>query len=248
MHLHAIGFCGVDESVDCQKLRDISNAYPWVEWGILFRPEKESTPRFPSMEFVKTLSREKGTLKLAAHLCSSRCQSVLDGDFEFVSQLEALGFKRVQINATAANGVDTSYLATAAQQVLNCIQAFPQLEFIIQKNNETRPIWEAILETRPSNVSILFDESVGTGIRVIRFASPFEGVPCGYAGGIGPSTIVDILESLKKQVGEEFINSTHRAPWIDMESSLRTITDTSDIFDIDKVQLCIDQIKEIVLF
>ena len=36
-----VGFCGVDNSVDPWLLAIISRAYPWIEWGILFRPDME---------------------------------------------------------------------------------------------------------------------------------------------------------------------------------------------------------------
>ena len=49
-------------------------------------------------------------MRLAGHLCASRCQEVLDGNFPFVKSLAALGFGRVQINATAANNVTVNYL------------------------------------------------------------------------------------------------------------------------------------------
>ena len=38
--LRALGFCGVDDSVDPNLLGIISNSYPFVEFGVLFRPDK----------------------------------------------------------------------------------------------------------------------------------------------------------------------------------------------------------------
>ena len=40
-------------------------------------------------------------MRLAAHLCSSRCQEVIEGKMDFLTELKAMGFGRVQINATA---------------------------------------------------------------------------------------------------------------------------------------------------
>ena len=42
-------------------------------------------------------------MRLAAHLCSSRCQEVIEGKMDFLTELKAMGFGRVQINATAGN-------------------------------------------------------------------------------------------------------------------------------------------------
>ena len=41
--LRLMGFCGVDDSISAEHLQMISIHYPWVEWGILFRPDKEGT-------------------------------------------------------------------------------------------------------------------------------------------------------------------------------------------------------------
>ena len=43
--LRALGFCGADDSVNPKLLGLFSNMYPFVEFGVLFRPDKEGTPR-----------------------------------------------------------------------------------------------------------------------------------------------------------------------------------------------------------
>jgi hypothetical protein len=96
LNLRAMGFCGVDDSVDPALLQLISTRYSWVEWGVLFRPGRtirfslvirkltmidlESTPRYPSWQWVQRLgevNKENGSImRLAGHLCQSRCQEV----------------------------------------------------------------------------------------------------------------------------------------------------------------------------
>ena len=80
----------------------------------MFRPDLEGTPRYATWEWAQRIcqiNRDTGGLmRLAGHLCASRCQEVLDGNFPFVKSLAALGFGRVQINATAANNVTVNYL------------------------------------------------------------------------------------------------------------------------------------------
>ena len=66
------------------------------------------------------------------------------------------GIRRVQINATAVNEVDTSNLAESAQNVLSIVDTHVHLEFIIQKNGETNPLWEGIVRL-DGNVSMLAD-------------------------------------------------------------------------------------------
>ena len=38
--LKALGFCGADDSIDPNLLGLICHAYPFVEFGVLFRPDK----------------------------------------------------------------------------------------------------------------------------------------------------------------------------------------------------------------
>jgi len=216
----------------------IAHAYPLVEFGVLFRPDKEGLPRYASTLWVESFSKVilKAKIKAAAHLCGSRVNQVLDGDTSFLEQLSSWGFSRVQINATAVNGVDTSKLAGQVPTLLSLTQKLPHLEFILQKNDETSPLWKGVLEKGvvPQNISMLVDESKGTGVLASSWPSPADEYEIGYAGGIGPSNIdkvlVDVVEA-----------GNGRQIWIDMESSLRsqkkgggTDTDHDDIFDLDK--------------
>jgi len=154
--LIALGFCGADDSVHPDQLAMISRAFPLTEWGVLLRPDKEGTPRYASPQWLEQLGqtahRMKQTagcveMKLAAHLCGSRVNDVLDGrGAAFLRSLVDRGFTRVQINATAVNGVDTTRLAESVPHLWATVRDFPQLEFILQKNEETRPLWSGMEE------------------------------------------------------------------------------------------------------
>lgn len=238
--LRALGFCGADDSVDPRMLGMIARAYPVVEFGVLFRPDLQGTPRYASPQWIERLSnvasRTPETIKLAAHLCGSRVNEVLRGEQAFISSLEQLGFTRVQINATAVNGVDTSRLGEddSARCLLRLARDHPRLEFIFQKNSETDPLWTGLLRESngglllPRNVSVLVDESKGTGTVASSWPSPPpDGYDMGYAGGIGPNNIRQVLTGvLAAAQGHQF--------WIDMESGLRSIKNDRDVFDLDK--------------
>mmetsp|Transcript_1955 Transcript_1955/g.2522 ORF Transcript_1955/g.2522 Transcript_1955/m.2522 type:complete len:198 (+) Transcript_1955:397-990(+) len=184
-------------------------------------------------------------MQLAAHLCGTRVNEVLDGEDTFVSTLSQLGFKRVQINATAVNGVDTSKNATSAQAVAKLISRHKDLEFILQKNEETRPLWEGVLLSNdeycgdsgklPPNVTMLVDESKGTRVLSEAWPTPTDGYNIGYAGCIGPASIKSVLEKVP-EAGDG------REVWVDMESSLRSSKNGTDVFDLDKCYECIDAI------
>ena len=241
IQLRALGFCGVDDSVlDPEMLALISSKYPFVEWGVLFRPDLEGTPRYASSAWLKRLAIVKqksgASMRLAGHLCGAHVDGVLQGDSSFVKSLATFGFGRVQINATAVNGVNTQDLSLCVDNLLGAIRAVPEVEWIIQRNLETQPLWEPLYarEDIPSNISFLFDSSCGKGILPSSFPEPTAAhIPCGYAGGIGPENIFNVLGGLSKVLGSQ------REVWIDMESSLRSDVDNFNSFSIQKCFRCI---------
>eukprot|EP00592_Proboscia_alata_P001082 CAMPEP_0194382380 /NCGR_PEP_ID=MMETSP0174-20130528/60157_1 /TAXON_ID=216777 /ORGANISM="Proboscia alata, Strain PI-D3" /LENGTH=299 /DNA_ID=CAMNT_0039167655 /DNA_START=34 /DNA_END=933 /DNA_ORIENTATION=+ len=285
--LRFLGLCGADDSVDPKLLGLICNAYPFVEFGILFRPDKEGQPRYASVDFVQRLSevalrsahkpspspaeenqipppvslpQNLPTMRLAAHLCGCRVNEVLNGDDRFLSTLPSLGFQRVQINATAVNGVDTSKLSDCVPSFVLLTTKYSKLEFILQKNEETKPLWEGVLNysvnarattgghcggdglpSLPPNVTMLLDESKGTGVLSKTYPAPPDEYDVGYAGGIGPSNIIDVLDAIRT-------SGKGRAVWIDMESRLRSTKDGRDVFDLDKCYECIDAVCKAKFF
>jgi len=249
--LRYLGFCGVDDSIDPRLLGLISHSYPFVEFGVLFRPDKEGEPRYASKDWVNGLVSVAATSKinLAAHLCGQHANNLIGGDATFVEVLLRYGFQRIQINATAVNGVDLSMLIQKSEAAYNIVRTalqFPSIEFIIQKNEETRPLWEELVKLAfddgipssfPKNITMLLDESKGTGkqIEMDQLQPPPLNFDFGYAGGIGPSNITTVLQSVMSF-------ATERAVWIDMESSLRSIKDGKDIFDLYKCYSCISSV------
>lgn len=252
--LRYVGFCGIDDSVSAELLILISQRYSFVEWGVLFRSDLEGTPRYASTTFLNRLNALRkeynSSIHLAGHFCNDRCREILAGDYNFATKIhKEWGFNRIQINATAANGVNTdpSLFPTYAQNILISAAALPSVEWIIQLNTETQAIWNLLIaNTIPSNISVLFDASCGKGIAIQDLPAPdtYHNIPCGYAGGIGPRNITTILQAVDRVVTVE---NAVKPVWIDMESSLRTIVikdttsnSTDDIFDLNKCMACID--------
>jgi phosphoribosylanthranilate isomerase len=250
--LTALGFCGADDSIHPHQLAILCHAYPNIEFGVLFRPDKEGTPRYASSKWVEELGltstnmKQVGcTMKLAAHLCGTRVNDLLDGNSDdFLNYLDLVGFQRVQINATAVNGVQTAHLTESVPALWKTIQNFPQLEFILQKNEETQPLWqpiETLLRTQPlPNVAMLVDESKGTGIVSSSWPIPSNLYKTGYAGGIGPSNINQVIQDITQVASQGPVG--YQTFWIDMESSLRSTKNGDDIFDLDKCFQVIDAV------
>lgn len=257
--LTALGFCGADDSVHPHQLAVWSRAFPPVEFGVLLRPDREGTPRYASPAWLQELGRTarrvketssggSSSMKLAAHLCGTRVNDVLEGRAEaFLAMLIEIGFQRVQINATAVNGVDTSRLAESVPSLYTTMQRFFRLEFILQKNEETRPLWRGVEELLKSedkpitNVAMLVDESKGTGVLSSQWPVPKSSLyKTGYAGGLGPSNVATVLPEICKAVKQA--PPDRRVFWIDMESSLRSVKDGKDVFDLDKCFSVIEQV------
>ena len=180
-------------------------------------------------------------MRLAGHLCSTRVDEVLRGDATFVKEVsQRVGIDRFQINATKANGTDMAAFSTpegAAQCVLRLRSVFaslPDVEFIMQRNAETQPLWERLLEDAPPNMSILFDDSMGLGVESASFAPPpTQPIKFGYAGGLSPANLKLKLECMGKAAAGHTL-------WCDMESSLRTVLlDGADTFDANKAMECV---------
>lgn len=244
LSIRLIGFCGIDDSIDPQLLSNFSFHYPWIEWGVLFRQDMEGQPRYPTLNwvenFIKIKSSASHNINLAAHFCGKRCEEVLEGNYDFTQNVHEFGFKRIQINATLANQVhvDKTNIPLVIDNIRKCITTFPNIEFIIQCNTETMYIYTKLEEIAASlpNMSFLFDSSCGLGVPISENIVPkiHPSIQCGYAGGIGPNTIVNTLMLLDKIVPSE------RTIWIDMESSLRELKVANPKVEFNDSQVLID--------
>lgn len=257
--LFIIGFCGLDNSVTKAGLekfyldKDLQDLKEYIEFGVLFRKELEGTPRFISGDKLNELLPviRANSKHLAGHLCSQYCLDLLRGDFEVLNVLIKQGFTRFQLNMTKANGVDLTqvYETISKSQVINnLLKAIQNVkaEFIFQFNKETEEVCNLIAHSKPlpKNISILFDSSKGTGKQINEFPDTINSIPCGYAGGIGPSTITNIVEAMSTDINC-LKTSAIRPLWIDMESSLRTKNSGTDIFDLEKAKLVLLEIAKL---
>lgn len=194
-----ITFTGADDHTDIDRMVELSSRYP-IEWGILFSPKRQGQGRYPSGEFVRRLTN-RGSLRLSAHLCGQHSRWVISRGS---SPIWLGGFERAQINSAEPN-IDYGRIARWGEQfdvqpILQCRGAFPLTK----------------------GVSWLFDQSGGRGIEATWWPSQHGAAMCGYAGGIGPDNVLDVLAQLN---ASDF--------WIDMESSVR---DKNNRFSLDRCE------------
>lgn len=236
MQIDRVTFTGADDSIDPAVLASISQQYPYVEWGILFSPKHQGSPRYPSDGWLDgLLDVAQGTralFKLSAHLCGGWVRELMSGQcteqrFRFRAEYSDLWpfFQRVQLNFHAERQ------RIAPGLVSTLVDA--QRSFIMQCDGENDVmVREFARQTRM--VSPLFDTSGGAGIVPHHWPKPWPGVYCGYAGGMGPENVHGVIKDIEAVAGNATI-------WIDMERRVRSEDDR--LFDITKVLSVLEQVE-----
>jgi len=212
-------FCsltGVDARTDLDQLVLLTyGRQRQVEFAVLYSHSRAGNePRYPERKFVAHFGRTAHAhgVMAAVHLCGSAVADFVAGE-EDVVQI-ARGFRRVQLNFSAGSAPFTLAELNAA------IGRHPGI-VITQHNDANREVAAAVTA---ANHHVLFDSSLGKGIRTVEWPEPLPGKTCGFAGGIGPDNAGEVVASLRRKFGRD----GHY--WIDMESRIR---DADDRFDLD---------------
>jgi len=221
MSLYRVTITGADDAVSPWELMSIAVDYPFVEWALLLSTKRAGTPRYPSAAWVRRFQACKAgskTLPLAAHLCGDEARRFMAGD----PQPRLLDFGRVQVNG---------WESRARHVVVGARRTF---ELILQARDREHLKSCVFDAAGMQNVSILFDPSGGRGLAPQEaWPSTPAGLHLGFAGGIGPDNVVDVVQHLARP-----------SPfWIDMESSVR---DDQDRFDLERVRLVLDRVAPLV--
>lgn len=208
-----ITFTGVDAYTDLYRLIAISDKYKgFVEWGVLFSENqvKKGNLRYPPRLLTEAL-RPLTYLNMAAHLCGKYATEANKGivpDCDFT----ALNFRRVQVNH---NNPDIAKLNDFSREV--------HKQVIAQSRD---PEGFAM----GGDVQWLFDQSGGRGERPEKLPKNMAPVMCGYAGGINPDNVLDVISDIEAELY-----------WIDMETGVRN---EHDLFDLDKCEAVLKAVYE----
>lgn len=235
--LERISFIGVDERTDLNAVLNMKNGVNHIrfplEFGVLFSKSKQATGnnRYPSTTLVKQIGRKlHGRVKTSLHLCGSSVQEFLNLDEEYRDIIKY--YDRVQLNFRIKNPDDINEIFDMATKIVDAAEAFDK-PLIIQYNKNKAGLVEYILsEGVPSDlIHVLFDASGGYGVELTNPLPVFDDVLCGYAGGIGPDTVQDILSKI---YDANYVDSIF---YIDMESKIRT---EDDWFSIEKCERVVE--------
>lgn len=227
MKLTKVTMTGADDSVQPERLFEISEIYPFVEWGLLVSRNSQGHNRFPSLKWLNRLNELDAKyfgaeLQYSCHLCGGYVREILMGDVRFIELLGDVWemFQRVQINT---HGIPHQYdMAKMAE----ALKEYKDKEYIFQYDNANASILNSSI-TQALNCSTLFDLSHGAGVLPDEWPVPISGIKCGYAGGLSPENVLEQIKLIESKVGDIEI-------WIDMETRVRSNNDK--LLDLKKVE------------
>lgn len=238
--LNKVTVTGADDSTDINKMIEIQEKYPFVEWGILLSKKyslKDGIGRFPSRAWLNTLISHAGKLTLSGHICGAWVEETLLGTFPELNEIHGNfkdSFVRFQLNTHAEfHKVDFDKLDV----VLNSMRSQSIIFQLDGVNDIMCPMWKR----NHRNITGLFDLSHGAGILPSKWPHPLPGAYCGYAGGLSPENVVyqmgKIIEACKDRKDDVI--------WIDAETHLRN--DGDRVFDLEKVEQFLENSKQFVV-
>lgn len=231
MNIDRVTITGADDSVSPHELLLLSEAYPFVEWGILLSMSSSGRKRFPTVDWVAGLIADaRASVKLSVHICGQWVREICDGKWQ---DLMASGY------GPSLDGFDRCQLNFHGHSHPFPPQFYDALQTVAENEH-----WQVIFQCDSVNDHALrtaiqhgidavplFDMSHGAGVLPAMWPDPFVGVYCGYAGGLGPDNIEEQLPLIEESSrGQPF--------WIDMETKVRSADDSK--FDLDKVRRVLD--------
>lgn len=191
-----ITFTGIDAQTDLEKVAALSGRYP-IEWGILFSRNRQGLDnRYPVMDVVERVFdlKNKGPLKIAAHLCGKHAQEVMTGDFDRET-LPLGAFDRIQVNHVAPDAKRLRAFAIPGQAVI-----------AQWRDPDSFP-------SEYQGIDWLYDPSGGRGLQPQGWPANEGDHRVGYAGGINPQNAAT--------VNAEVARKSPAGYWLDMESGIR---------------------------
>lgn len=211
--LKHVTFTGWDHHFDQDALGVFCSAWPpgQVEIAVLQSNSRVGEDRYPAREYAATILRtaKAGRQDAAVHLCGALARGLVDDDWgvvhgrdDLLRFLQNWFVDRVQINIRAADA-----LGERASEIAGQLGK----PVILQ--------WREIGAWPPARhgVHYLLDRSGGRGEEMTGHPAPARGCFVGYAGGLGPANVGELVAALADEDG----GNPDTNYWIDMESGIR---------------------------
>lgn len=213
---------GIDNKVKFSLLKEFSQKYPWVEWGILISESRAGTSRYPSFHRINDILDLN--LNFSIHICGKLMRDICNGCWRISTLINFLKVSRIQINLG-------SYIDKFDRnKFINGIKCMDiPWQIIIQTKNVNCDLVLSLSEI--CNVLPLFDISGGKGIKPVKWPVEFKLNGCGFAGGLTPENVGKELEKISLNI-PDFV-------WIDVESGIRS----GDKMDFNKIEKFLEKVK-----
>lgn len=225
--LNRVTITGADDSVNPRYLLEISQEFPWVEWGILLSKNQQNTKRFPSKEWVEYLGQQIRRFKndkrfnnvnanFSGHLCGSWLRQLLISNKpeifnNWVSKYFYL-FDRVQFNW---HGEPQTINWEIFKNNIEKIYLQRQIIFQIDQVNNNLFL-EAENKFSLGVIIPFYDLSHGTGILPDSWPKNIgTSIFYGYGGGLTPYNLDEELEKIEQ------VLTSNSSVWIDVETGVR---------------------------
>jgi hypothetical protein len=226
-----VSFVGVDTQTDLDALRAIQDLRhlgdaPVIEWGVLYSPQRAGKQkRYPTLNFVEDflMNEANANIRMSLHLCGAAVEEYLYDENSVARKLVNEGLCRTQLNF-AMDKYDAEELANLIVKLV----VSEGHNLIVQHNKSKKKFVETLISkfqnvTNTTGwVDFLYDGSGGFGRVIEKFDPPINGYFTGYAGGLKPENVEQIVRGIGKVANDNY--------YIDMESGVRT----NDLLDLEK--------------
>lgn len=225
-NLTLISFVGVDEQTNLADLVTINHhdmGFIPCEWSVLYSDSKSvgNYTRYPSYDFCKSFLSAKNMkipLVLSLHLCGSVIDRYLKEEKDVLELCEKAF--RIQLNLNIHNYPDHDKLS---DDLISMMSKHGH-KLILQQNKTKEKFMKTFLEKTKTKISLLHDGSGGFGRVISQIDPPDNFHITGYAGGINPENVEEIVGLIEKN------NPDNLPYYIDMESGIRE----NNIFSVEK--------------
>ena len=226
-NLLRVSITGADDQTDVQDLLDLIGKYPFVEFAILYYPEKEGKPRNPTMAwrdnflvqlsyYCRHINKAHPNLDArrfaAAHLCGNHAFYQLLAD-ALPGELRRYG--RIQLNVNAR---ETEFTPLQVLQIYEkALKIGPDI--VLQYHDRSAMVIDHFLTKVTAGdakrVHVLNDGSLGRGVTPNHWIVPHRPfrVVEGFAGGMAPDNYASAVAQINT-LGVPF--------WTDCETGVRT--------------------------
>lgn len=246
--LALVSFVGIDEYTDLDKLIELDHqevnyygAFTAInEWGFLYSETraKSDDDRYPSYKFIRD-AKEKiqlEGLRTSVHLCGSEAIEAFFNKEDYIIKL--VEESRVQLNFNINKyEIDELLDLVCRSAVFYANNAHASI--IVQVNKSKQEFVNRLIPKIRDNdlkIDLLHDASGGYGKQIDTVLEPYWHAFTGYAGGLKPGNIADVLQKI------EDVNKNRQRYYIDMESGIRT----DNRLDLEKCKAVMVEVSDFI--